>query len=71
METRLEQAEARLSEGIYQSQQIAVGSVIVALEKREQVPLMRERLKLFAACVRGNGGEACFKGNESINYSLY
>ncbi|PUU82664.1 hypothetical protein B9Z19DRAFT_1190247 [Tuber borchii] len=59
--TKIDQVEAHLTQGIYQCQQISMGSALVAIDKPAELSLMKERLMLFAACVCGNGGDNCFK----------
>ena len=71
METRLEKAEARLTQGIYQSHQIRKGSGLVAMDEPEKLPLMNARLQVFGASIHSNGGDAGFNGKKPHNSGSY
>jgi len=54
--------EARVTEGYYQTDEIAIGSVVVTINDKKKMPMIKKRLQVFAACMRGGGGEACIEG---------
>ena len=62
LENKIEQATEELGNRINRTQEIAAGAALVLVDDPKKVPLMQEKLKVFAACVRGDGGEGCLKG---------
>ena len=66
LEKKLEQAKQELGQGIDRAQAVATGSALAILDDPKKVAPMQERLKAFAACVRGGGGESCLKGKQEL-----
>ena len=62
LDKKIQQTKMVLGYRINQTQGIAAGSALVIIDDTKKVPLMQEKLKAFAACVRGDGGESCLKG---------
>lgn len=61
-ENKIKPTKQELDHRINLTQEIAIGAALAILDDPKKVPLMQERLKAFAACVRGGGGESCLKG---------
>ncbi|KAG0642981.1 hypothetical protein HOY80DRAFT_1035333 [Tuber brumale] len=53
----LNEAKIDLAKGINQAQTIAAGAPLVVLNDPKKLGIMEERLKAFAARVRGGGGD--------------
>ena len=62
LENKIEQNKQELGHRINLTEEIAIGAALATLDDPKKVPVMQERLKAFAACVRRGGGESCLKG---------
>ncbi|KAG0129046.1 hypothetical protein HOY82DRAFT_671304 [Tuber indicum] len=60
----LNEARIDLTKGINQAQLIAAGAPLVVLNDPKKLGIMQERLKAFAAGVRGGGGDNCILGGQ-------
>jgi len=71
MEAKIDAIEARNDHKLYQIQQMAAGSALVIIDDMTKFTLMKARLKVFAACVRGGQGKGFDKGKKLIKTSAY
>ena len=62
LEKKLYQRTRQLDARIRHTQVIATGAPLLVLDNPKKFLLMEARLRAFAACVKGDGGESCLKG---------
>ena len=62
LDKTIEETMQELGRGIDQAQEIASGAPLIVLDNPKKFPVMQERLKAFAICVKGDGGESFLKG---------
>lgn len=70
MMARMDELDASLSQGIDQTEQILGGSILATVDDEKRFSLMKEKMKVFNACVRAGGGESCYEGKHRINTGL-
>ena len=64
LQQQLEHVQQDVGNGINQAQALAAGAALIIVQDPKKLPKMQERLKVFAACVRGDGGESCLEGKQ-------
>ena len=63
MAKTVKQMEARVDKAMYQTEEIAVWAPLVTLKDKKKCLAMKRRFNVFAACMRGGGGDECVEGN--------
>jgi len=62
LHSQITEVKNDLAKGINQAQFLATGAPLVLINDPKKYDMMQQRLKAFAACVRGDGGDECIKG---------
>jgi len=61
---KIQEMHQELGNGIQHAQGIATGAALIVFEDVKKIPIMKERLKAFTACIKRDGGQSCFEGKK-------